>query len=283
MDAYFPPGLRYDPATYGEVKLLWLDFESTGLNTLTKHVTEVSARFTPLEGSILPDWGFDAPIAQPESVLEEADDWVKEHQRETLNRSRYDPNRLRDYLELDHILSRWLDYFGSSPNKPTIHLAGNSVWFDRAFMIRFLPWSMARLHYRQVDVSSVRMFLEGAVPDLGRLFAFTKRELHRTADDVFDSIQQYGLYRDFLRRLAQQAKAHLSCPDDIRAQGWTVAVHNDYRLNGIAHTFWLFTKDSWAVKGEGRTDTEALNAVRQKIKELETRMVEIPPDRQRPV
>lgn len=51
-------------------------------------------------------------------------------------------------------------------------------------------------------------------------------------------------------------------PDDIRALGWTVAVHNDYRQNGESHTFWLFTKDGRAIKGEGRTDTEALDQVR---------------------
>ena len=53
--------------------------------------------------------------------------------------------------------------------------------------------------------------------------------------------------------------------DDIRALGWAVAVHNDYRLGGIAHTFWLFTKGEIAIKGEGRTDAEALDQVRAAI------------------
>jgi hypothetical protein len=48
----------------------------------------------------------------------------------------------------------------------------------------------------------------------------------------------------------------------IRADGWAVAVHNDYRLNGEAHTFWGFTKGDRWVKGEGRTDAEALAVVR---------------------
>lgn len=51
-------------------------------------------------------------------------------------------------------------------------------------------------------------------------------------------------------------------PDDIRAQGWAVAVHNDYRLGGVPHTFWLFTKGDKAIKGEGRTDAEALGQIR---------------------
>lgn len=58
---------------------------------------------------------------------------------------------------------------------------------------------------------------------------------------------------------------HGSRPDDIRSLGWTVAVHNDYRLSGISHTFWLFTKDGEALKGEGRTDAEALDQIREQI------------------
>ena len=54
-------------------------------------------------------------------------------------------------------------------------------------------------------------------------------------------------------------------PDDIRARGWMVAVHNDYRLNGELYTFWLFTKGDRAVKGEGKCDAEALNEVRRRL------------------
>jgi len=54
-----------------------------------------------------------------------------------------------------------------------------------------------------------------------------------------------------------------SSPEDLRKQGWVVAVHNDYRLAGEAHTFWLFTnKHGRAMRGEGRTDAEALNKIR---------------------
>jgi len=51
-------------------------------------------------------------------------------------------------------------------------------------------------------------------------------------------------------------------PDDLRALGWAVAVHNDYRLNGVAHTFWLLTKGDRCIKGEGPTDAAALNVIR---------------------
>jgi hypothetical protein len=47
-----------------------------------------------------------------------------------------------------------------------------------------------------------------------------------------------------------------------------VAVHNDYRLNGIQHTFWLMTKGEIALKGEGRTDLEALQQINTRAHEL---------------
>jgi hypothetical protein len=52
----------------------------------------------------------------------------------------------------------------------------------------------------------------------------------------------------------------------IRDAGWSVAVHNDYRLNGAAHTFWLFTHPNGRyLKGEGKSDEMALASVHQSI------------------
>jgi hypothetical protein len=67
----------------------------------------------------------------------------------------------------------------------------------------------------------------------------------------------------FTNKMHERALAlEQSIPDDIRAAGWAVAIHNDYRLNGMMHTFWLFTKGDRNVKGEGLTDTAALNEIR---------------------
>ena len=56
-----------------------------------------------------------------------------------------------------------------------------------------------------------------------------------------------------------------SSPNDLRKLGWSVAVHNDYKLNGENYTFWLMTKNNIALKGEGKTDEEALNKIREQI------------------
>jgi len=52
-------------------------------------------------------------------------------------------------------------------------------------------------------------------------------------------------------------------PNDLREHGWVVACHNDYRQDGEPMTFWLFVKESYALKGEGKTDAEALDAIRR--------------------
>ena len=60
-----------------------------------------------------------------------------------------------------------------------------------------------------------------------------------------------------------------SSPDDLRYQGFKVAVHNDYVLNGEEYTFWLMTKKYnnviLAFRGEGKTDEEALNQIREQV------------------
>lgn len=68
------------------------------------------------------------------------------------------------------------------------------------------------------------------------------------------------------QRLNQSWVWERSCPNDLRKAGLAVAVHNDYKLDGLAHTFWLMTceRDGQliAFKGEGKTDQEALDLIR---------------------
>lgn len=66
---------------------------------------------------------------------------------------------------------------------------------------------------------------------------------------------------------AHAQRREASSPDDLRALGWTVAVHNDYMLDSCRMTFWLLTNPLTGtfVKGEGFTDAEALNQCRREL------------------
>ena len=66
---------------------------------------------------------------------------------------------------------------------------------------------------------------------------------------------------------AREAKLREALPDDLRSYGWAVAVHNDYRQDSEDFTFWLLTMEDHCIKGEGRTDAEALNQIRQALQD----------------
>jgi hypothetical protein len=84
-----------------------------------------------------------------------------------------------------------------------------------------------------------------------------------TDDEFLKRIASFPMFPD-LERVIALARRGLTAKDDalehLRALGWMVAVHNDYQLNGVFHTFWLFTHpDGRYVKGEGTSDCEALS------------------------
>ena len=92
--------------------------------------------------------------------------------------------------------------------------------------------------------------------------ATTFSAIGATPVECFDDLRRRISSFDSLE-LAVAEPDNPSSPEDLRAKGWVVAVHNDYRLAGQAHTFWLFTnKHGRAVRGEGKSDAEALNKIR---------------------
>jgi len=95
-------------------------------------------------------------------------------------------------------------------------------------------------------------------------FSFTPASKQDVDDYIEKARNLVGEMLVEINSLKATTAAH-GVPDDLRAHGLSVAVHNDYRINGVAHTFWLFTDDvsGMSYKGEGRTDAEALNQIRE--------------------
>ena len=80
------------------------------------------------------------------------------------------------------------------------------------------------------------------------------------------------LHADLAAARAEIERVRESMADDLRALGLSVAVHNDYSQDGIGYTFWLLTANidgvRRAFKGEGTTDTESLNQIREQYRAL---------------
>lgn len=114
------------------------------------------------------------------------------------------------------------------------------------------------------------MIYIGEQPTTAGFVNFTKHKLSDQIKTYEDSRKKYE--DTYMLLNGNESDDHrYSCdfpwssPNDLRKLGWSVAVHNDYKLNGENYTFWLMTKGNNCLKGEGKTDEEALNQIREQI------------------
>uniref|UniRef100_A0A915L475 Exonuclease domain-containing protein n=1 Tax=Romanomermis culicivorax TaxID=13658 RepID=A0A915L475_ROMCU len=129
-------------------------------------------------------------INQPRSVLDAMDDWCKEqHARSGLVRSVLDSN-----IKLEEAENLVLDFVRTHTNPRVCPLAGNSVHVDRSFILKYMPRLAAHLHYRIVDVSSIKEICRSWYPSEYKN-APKKKITHRAMDDIRESLVELNYYR----------------------------------------------------------------------------------------
>ncbi|ARD42691.1 oligoribonuclease [Actinomyces gaoshouyii] len=172
--------------------LVWIDCEMTGLDLGADALIEVAVIVTDYELVPLGE-GIDVLIKPPTAALERMGDYV---------RSMHSSSGLLDELDgglslaeaqrvaLDHVRSL-------VPTARTAQLAGNSVGTDKAFLARDMPELIDYLHYRVVDVSSIKELAKRWFP---RTFfqAPQKQGGHRALADILESIDELRYYRAVL-------------------------------------------------------------------------------------
>lgn len=171
-------------------RIIWIDCEMTGLSLRTDALVEVAALVTDFELTVLGD-GIDLVIKPPAAALEQMDDFVRDmHTTSGL------------LTELDHGVTvgeaqeRVLDYVRAHVPEPRkAPLGGNSVATDRAFLARDMPNLEAHLHYRIIDVSSIKELSRRWYP---RVYfnAPKKSGGHRALADIKESIAELRYYRE---------------------------------------------------------------------------------------
>lgn len=169
--------------------LIWMDLEMSGLDPDRDRILEIAVVITDgsLETRIE---GPDLVIHQPDEVLDAMDEWNTRH---------HGASGLRDLVrsstlgsaEAESEVLRWLQERCPANSAP---LAGNSVHQDRAFLRRWMPDLHAFLHYRNVDVSTVKELMRRWHPEILRS-APTKAGSHRALDDIRESIEELLHYR----------------------------------------------------------------------------------------
>ncbi|MFL6239271.1 MAG: oligoribonuclease [Actinomycetes bacterium] len=171
-------------------RLVWIDCEMTGLDLRTDALIEVALVVTDSELRLL-DPGIDLVVTAPQEVMSTMVDVVQEmHAASGLIEA-----VAASTLEMGDAEKQLLDYlreFVPEPRKAP--LCGNSVATDRAFLARDMPALEGYLHYRMVDVSSVKELTRRWYPKT-YYNSPPKNGGHRALADILESIDELRYYR----------------------------------------------------------------------------------------
>lgn len=170
--------------------LVWIDCEMTGLNPEIDCLVEVAVVITNSELEIL-DAGLDLVIKPRAESWSQMNDFVRQmHTQSGL------VDDIENGIELEEAEQLILDYIKKFvPNEKEAPLAGNSIGTDRMFLNRYMPSLDKYLHYRNIDVSSIKELTRRWYPRV--YFQLPKKDGgHRALADILESIQELRYYRE---------------------------------------------------------------------------------------
>ena len=172
-------------------KLLWMDLEMTGLEPEKDVLLEVAVEVTDFQFKTLDS--YEARFKQDKKVVldrMQKNIWWRDFPE---NRDEFveklDEGQQPEEIEQE-LIALVKDNFGDEPAV----LAGNSIHNDRNFVKFWLPNFDLKLHYRMLDVSSLKVLMQGK-----HGVQFEKKEVHRAFDDIQASIAELQFYLDWLK------------------------------------------------------------------------------------
>jgi len=174
--------------TNDKTPLVWIDMEMSGLVPDRERILEVAMVVTDADLNTIAE----APVFvlhQPEEVLDAMDSWNKStHGKSGL----VDKVRASSFTEAQ-VESRLIEFLKPIVGERLAPLCGNTVHQDRRFMARYMPAFDAYLHYRIIDVSTLKELAKRWRPDVVQ--SFSKEGKHEALADVYESIEELRHYR----------------------------------------------------------------------------------------
>ena len=170
--------------------LVWMDLEMTGLDHTRDRIVEIATIVTDDELRIIAE-GPDLVVHADDEILAGMDPVVVDmHTKSGLLAA------IRaSTTTIEAAGAATLDFIKAHvPDPRTVPLCGNSIGTDRRFLDKYLPEIENYLHYRSVDVSSVKELVKRWYPDLTQGMP-RKAGLHRALDDIRSSIEELRYYR----------------------------------------------------------------------------------------
>lgn len=173
---------------------VWIDCEMTGLDIFSDRLLEVCVLITDKNFEVIAQ-SSEYVIYQPQAILDQMDDWnQKQHRASGL----YSLVQQSSYSvqEVDMLLTRWLQSYVHPKTAP---LCGNSIHQDRFFLKRYLPSFEALLHYRHIDVSTLKELFRHKLSQPYEKNA----SAHRALSDIYESLEELKFYLKNASLLAQ--------------------------------------------------------------------------------
>ncbi|MFZ4896223.1 oligoribonuclease [Plantibacter sp. Mn2098] len=170
-------------------RMVWIDCEMTGLDLEVDELVEIAVVITDFELNIL-DPGFSIVIKPDDSALANMGEFVT-NMHTTSGLIEEIPNGV-SVAEAEFEVLEYIQKF--VPEESKAPLAGNTIGTDRAFIARYMPRLDSHLHYRNVDVSSIKELARRWYP---RVYfnAPSKHGGHRALADILESIRELAYYR----------------------------------------------------------------------------------------
>ena len=169
--------------------LVWMDMEMTGLDPEVDVILEIATIVTDSELNAIAE-GPVLAISQPETALARMDEWNTEHHTASGL-----IDRVRQHgVPLIEAEAQTLDFLERHTTRDTSPLCGNTIWQDRRFLIKYMPEVAAFLHYRIIDVSSIKELAFRWHPEL--ISQRRKANAHRALEDIRESIDELRFYRE---------------------------------------------------------------------------------------
>lgn len=169
--------------------LVWMDLEMTGLDPDKERIIEMVTVVTDAQLKIVAR-GPELVIHQSDQLLAAMDDWNQRHHAQSGLIERVRASGISE----SEAERRTLDFLTPLCEPASVPLAGNSVHQDRRFLARYMPRLEQFLHYRNVDVSTIKELASRWYPDVFNR-APEKSKNHRALEDLLESIEELKFYR----------------------------------------------------------------------------------------
>ena len=179
--------LAGDPAS----NLIWIDLEMTGLDTDRDQIIEIATVVTDANLNELAE-GPVIAIHQEREIMDGMDEWnTRQHGQSGLTERVLESN-----LTVQDAEERTIEFFEKYSTIGVSPMCGNSICQDRRFLARLMPSLEAFFHYRNLDVSTLKILAAAWAPEVAK--GMQKESSHTALADIRDSIAELAYYRENL-------------------------------------------------------------------------------------